>query len=326
MDATTLRTSHGYGGSLKAGAIKRSHVFYGAPIKVASEEQMHVGYSMMMYMMGTMARVVCTRVRAFQEDISTHKDLYRQSLKSNTVKAVASCDRLMKAFLHLADIDNLREAWLNITEDLERKLELDMMKLYFSLDNEVSRGKCEPHTVITNFAIAHKLSYTLNETAKAFGRFLHEEIGMGGDVELSQKLTIPIKGIYGYLTSVATELIDNDTMNVAFDALPVVSGFKIVINKILDWNHISKSCRTESAKARVNSPEYGENGEDVETFDNRGAAWNDVQDRIIVLGYGKLSDDDLAEQLGRTKAAIRARARKLGVRKTKVSNRKTKTK
>ncbi len=307
--------------SLEPGSVSTKEFLFGTPIKTASRKQQNMAYSMMMYMMGTMAAMTCSRVKIFHDDLATHPDLYRQKVKHNTSKALASCDRLTKAFLHLAAIDRLEESWPNITKRMEESMAVDMMKLYFTLDNEVCRAKYEPHTVITNFAIAHKLSQQLVETAKAFGKFLYNEMDMGENVELSQKLTIPINGIYNYLTAMVPDIITERGCNdIAFAHPAVQAGFKVIAEKTLSFEHLTRALTIECDENNINiGKEEGE-----ELHDNRGAAWNAAQDRTLVNDYGIVPDEVLARDLGRTTAAIRARARKLGVRKKKSNQQKRK--
>ena len=306
---------------IKMGKVSKKSFLFGTPIKVATSRQVSMAYSMMMYMMGSLAMVTKEMTEKFQEDVASYPALYRQKVKLFTRKAVDCGDRLEAAFLTMAEIDDLGGSWVAITGRIIRSMEMDVMKLYFAIDNEVNKGVREEwHTVITNLAMAHKLSWMLKETADAFGMFMHNEVGIGDAVKLSQSLTIPIKGLYSYLTSVSEVLVTSD-MTFSLDTLAIENGFKILQQKTMDWNLVSKACKEQSRLSGINvGPQDLDEGEDPVTFDNRGKAWNSIQDRIVVLGYGRLSDDELAEQLGRTKEAVRARARKLGVKKQKKLN------
>lgn len=311
-----LKTFHKENILVKHGTCSNRNFMYGVPVKTASREQMNLAYSMMMYMMGTMARVTHDAVRKFHDDMAGYPKLYRQSNKKNVRDADSCCKDLIRALLKLAEIDMLQDSWLHITETIGQSVEVDSMKLYFTIDNAVNKAKCEPHTVIARFLVAFNLAAMLQKVADGFGKFLHDEIGIGESGELSRSLTGPIHGIYSHLKNVGDVLINEEvSKRIDFKSQSVKDGLKIIQSKLLDWENISKACQAEARAYGVAMSD-----EDiVQDQANSRTPWNDVQDRIVILGYGKAPDAELAKQLGRSEAAIRARARKLGIKKKKKS-------
>ncbi len=307
-----LRTVHRENISVKHDTTCNRNFMYGVPIKVASREQMNLAYSMIMYMMGSMARVTQDAVRRFHDDIAGYPTLYRQSNKRNIRDADDCCKNLIRALLKLAEIDMLQDSWLHITETISQSVMVDRLKLHFTIDNAVNKARLEPHTVITRFLAAFNLVAMLQRVADGFGQFLHDEIGIGESGELSQSLTGPIHGIYLHLKNIGDVLIGEEvSKKIDFNLQSIKDGLMIIQSKLLDWENISKACQAEARAYGVAMTD-----EDI-TQDqaNSRTPWNDVQDRIVILGYGKVLDADLAKQLGRSEAAIRARARKLGITK-----------
>lgn len=311
-----LRTSHKGNVLVKHGMYSNQSFMYGIPVKTASREQMNIAYSMMMYMMGTMARVTHDAVKQFHDDIANYPKLYRLSNKKNVRDADGCCRDLIRALLKLAEIDMLQDSWLHITETIKQSVAVDGMKLYFTIDNAVNKARCEPHTVISRFLVAFNYAAMLQKVADGFGKFLHDEIGIGDSGELSQSLTGPIHGIYLHLKNIGDVLINEGvSKKIDFKSQPVRDGLNIVQGKLLDWENISKACQAEARAYGVAMAD-----EDIARDQaNSRTPWNDVQDRIVILGYGKVPDTDLAKQLGRSEAAVRSRARKLGIKKKKKS-------
>ena len=297
----------------KHGVVKNKNFLCGVPIKVASQQQKNMAYSMMMYMMGSMARVVFKAVDDFHQELSEDASLYKQETKKNIREIEHCCKDLKRAFLRLADIDMLHDSWLNITSTILQSVSLDRFKLQLTLKNEVFRAKCEPASIITNFLLAFNYSSMLRKTAEEFGRFLHEEVGMGSASELSQSLTLPIKGIYDRLKKIGDVLMDKDTDKIEYQSQPVLTGLEIIQKKLLSWDNIAEACHVEAKANGIALTDEDMTDERI----NARQPWNDVQDRVLILGYGKFPDKELAQQLGRSEAAVRARARKIGLKKNK---------
>lgn len=300
----------------KHGVASDRNFLMGTPICVASERQMNHAYTMMMYMLGTAAMLTKSLVETFRDSLAQYPTLYRQRVKSDVNKAVGSCGRLEKEFLYMASVDKLDATWKRVTGTLIGTVSMDIMKLRFAIRNEVGKHDHEMYGMKADFVLAYEFSKTLMETADGFGRFLHDDIGMGETAELSQRLTIPIRGIHGYLSNLKGPILGDEIRKAAIGTLPIRNGFDIVCQKILNWKSIEEALGVEAEREGINTFEK-DNEELGGYIDNRGGRWNSTQDRILELSYGRLSDDDLAYELGRTKAAIRARARKLGLRKEK---------
>lgn len=291
---------------------------FGTPIKVASLTQIEHANLMLLYMLGTAAMATKEAVLTFHDSLAQYPGLYRQKVKGDVRKAMECCERLRKEFLRMAGIGNMAGTWEGIAGRLVEDVATDFTKLRFALRNEVGKYDQELYCMKTDFLLAYELSKQLVEEAESFGKFLHNDIGLGDSTKLTQRLSIPIRGIRGYLSNLADPILGDEVRKHRLDVMPVRNGFMAIWQKLLDWKAVERAMEKEAWKERLN---FSYDEDDVtapeEYFDNGGTAWTETQDRILAQKYGRDSDDDLAHLLGRTKAAVRARARKMGLRKKK---------
>lgn len=302
----------------KSGARRIDGFAFGTPIKVASLAQSEHATTMLLYMLGTAAMATKRAVDTFHESLRQCPDLYRQKVKNDVGKAAASARSLEKEFRHMASIDRLGDAWVSVTGRIVDGMAMDFMKLTFAVRNEVGKYDRERYRMAADFIVAYELSKQLVEEADSFGKFLHNDVGLGSSTEITQRLSLPIRGIRGYLHNLAATVLSEEVRSHSLDVMPIRNGFMAIWQKMLDWEVIEASLADEARKERLN---FSEDDDDVtapeEYFDNGGTEWTETQDRILAQKYGRVPDDDLAHVLGRTKAAVRARARRLGVRKEK---------
>ncbi len=302
----------------KHGVVSKRDFCFGAPVRVASATQVMHASSMLLYMLGTAAMATREAVQAFHESLAQYPGLYRQKVKVDVRKAMECCERLRKEFLHMAGVDNMAGTWESIAGRLVESVAMDFMKLRFALRNEVGKYDQELYCMKTDFLLAYEFSKQLVEEAESFGKFLHNDIGLGDSTELTQRLSIPIRGIRGYLSNLAAPILGDEVRKHSLDVMPVRNGFMAIWQKLLDWKAVERAMEEEARKERLNfSYDDDDAAATEEHFDNGGTAWTETQDRILAQKYGRASDDDLARLLGRTKAAVRARARKMGLRKKK---------
>lgn len=302
----------------KHGVVSRKDFCFGTPIRVASAIQIEHASTMLLYMLGTAAIATKDAVLTFHDSLAQYPGLYRQKVKGDVRKATECCDRLRKEFLRMASIDGMGSAWESIVGRMVDDVAMDFTKLRFALRNEVGKYDQDLYCMRTDFLLAYEFSKQLVEEAESFGKFLHNDIGLGDSAELTQRLSIPIRGIRGYLSNLAGPILGDEVRKHSLDVMPVRNGFMAIWQKLLDWKAVERAMEKEALKERLN---FSYDEDDVtapeEYFDNGGTEWTETQDRILAKKYGRIPDGDLARLLGRTKAAIRARARKMGLRKKK---------
>ncbi len=298
----------------KHGVRRNPGFMNGMPVKVASRDQMLHASSMMLYMLGAAAVVVESLVKTFRESLASYPRIYRQKVKSDSRKAMDSCVCLRREFVHMASLDKLEDTWRRTTALLADGVREDIMKLTFAVRNEVGKYDHDTYCMKADFILAYEFSKLLVETADDFGKFLHEDLGMGVTAELSQRLTLPIKGIYGYLSNLVAPVLGDEVRKAFLKVTPVANGFEAVWQKLLDWKAVENALGAEARREGVNFLDTKDEAA-AEYIDSKGKPWNDTQERILEQWYGRVSAEDLAYMLGRTKEAIWAKARKLGLRK-----------
>lgn len=298
----------------KHGVASDQGFLNGMPVKVASRRQLEHASSMILYMLGTAAVVTKSLVETFRESLMRYPRIYRQAVKSNSRKAMDSCILLKREFVYMASLDKLEDTWRRTTTLIADGVKEDIMKLRFAVRNEVGKYDHETYEMKADFILAYEFSKSLVETAGSFGKFLHNDLGMGSSGELAQRLTIPIKGINGYLSNLVIPVLGDEVRKESLRTMPVANGFEVVWQKMLDWKLVERALKVEARREGINSLETDDEAPE-EYIDNGGRSWNTTQVRILEQHYGRISDDDLAYELGRTKNAIRKKARSMGLRK-----------
>ncbi len=279
----------------------------GIPVKTHSVEEVASLYATMLYVIGSYATVVHGQVKDFCDDLATHPDLYRQQVKKEAKAALLCCEQLVKRIGSFAREDGQYGDWLDITDRMEETVTADLLKLRLTIDNAVHRCRHEPHMVATRLMLCVTLGGQLADVTETSEQALHE---VTERLHLDGSMKLAVNGINAHLQTLFRTLVPMEVFRYCKKDTYIRLGFDIIFKKLTNLAAIDRAAAEQALRYGVtfDKEDQVENG-------NGRKPWNDFQDSVVVSLYGETSDERLAAELGRTVAAVRARARTIGIRR-----------
>jgi hypothetical protein len=292
-------------------------VIASVPVYQPPTHQVDKMYMLFYSMIGGFASVVQTHVTDTFNLIKEDKKLFRFAVKKKATDSKRMADEIIATFRHYMQEIQMYQLWLDMTDGIEDDIVPDVKKCFFALDNQFMKFKIEEHKLYTNVLIAEILSKMLQQATDEFINVFRKMHGFGA-VQVSEKFLSPIRGLHTRLRElmqlVYPEEIDNKVFAETGDRFNL--GFEVIGLKVLDWKRMEKHLCDAIALNGLNLDK--EDGSHIsEYIDNQGTPWNETQIRALKTGYNSTSTEELAKVVGRTPAAVRAKARQLGLKKLK---------
>lgn len=278
----------------------RANILAGMPVKLPDPNEVMETYCRMLYIIGTYASVVQGKAKDLQAELLNHPDLYRHEVKRDSKAALKACEDMVRFIGSLADRDGQYNDWLDITDMMEQSVETDLMKLYFALDNAVCRTRTEPHRVATLTLLTLNLAYQLVSVVEMCEEVLQEispRLRMAGGISPASK------NIRSLLQEVTWRLVPYEVCQACKNDTPTRQGFDIIFSKLNSLKALDDMAAEQAKKYGVAFRK-----EDQVAGSNCRVPWTAFQIRVLIQGYGRCPDEELALKLGRTVVAIVRRA------------------
>lgn len=290
-------------GSVRAGTGLISHF----PVKSHNAEEVMSAYCRMLYIIGSYASLVQGKVKDLCAELEQNPGIYRQEVKRDTKAAMRACEGMVRHIGSLAAADRQYEDWLDITDRMESNVETDIMKLYFTIDNAVHRRHHEPHRVASLLILAVNLAHQMETVVRDCAQVLHE---ISPRLIMTGGLGSSAAGVRSRLQEVMWRLVPLDVFRECKGDIFVRLGFDIIYKKMANLELLEDRAVEQAMLYGVAFRK-----EDQKPGCNNGKAWLEFHDKVLYNSYGMEPDGQVAGWLGRSVAAIRARARILGLKK-----------
>lgn len=286
----------------------KTNFLEGVPVRRFDPDDVMETYCKMLYVIGAYASVVQGKAKDLCAELLNHPDIYRHEVKRDSKAALEACEGMVRFIGSLADEDGQYNDWLDITDMMEQSVEADLVKLHFTLDNAVNRTRFEPHRVATLALLSLNLARQLVSVVETYEKCLREispRLHVGGGVGPASR------SIRNLLQEVTWKLVPSEVWLACRGDAPTRMGFDIIFSRLTNLD-------TLDDKAAEQAKKYGVafRKEDQVAGGNSRAPWTEYQIRVLILGYGRCPDGELALQLGRTVTAVTRRANILHLKKT----------
>ena len=285
-------------------------------IRTCSEDPQKIDRMYMLFyiMIGGLATITQTQVTDLYNVAKADKSVFRFHAKRRITEAKKLADDVIGTFRYFMQKVQMYQLWLDATDNVESELKLDVAKQFYFLDNQLLRHKADKDKLYANIILANGLSKILCYATSSFIEALQKNLGVGA-FKVDEKFINPIEGLYTRLTEfmhlVYPASLDREVFGNMIEEYN--RGFDVIGMKVLDYDRADKCLADAVALNGVNIFQEGHEGEQI---DNKGTLWNETQIRALKVGYYKNTPiNELAEVLGRTPAAVRAKARQLGFKR-----------
>ncbi len=286
-----------------------------AQVKAINKDNVMLLYSGFLYEVGTLADIVYGQVKDLYDEISQYPAIYKFGVKRNMKAVLKCCVTIADTFKFLTNLDGIYADWLDITDMLEDGISEHVQKMFYSTENLVATTFKEPRKVYARLILAYNLSAMLGAYYDGYLRVIHEDLHSMYSFPAGISESIP--AIDKYIKDIYQAIVPEDVKMLSVTHKHEMSHWYDTIHHyICNFNNVNKAAKCQATRYGVDAS-FDEAGNYVNSIDNHGEPWNDFQDRYLHTSYADTPVKDIAAFLGRSPAAVRSRARVLGLKRNK---------
>ena len=286
-----------------------------AQAKAIDKDKVMLLYSGFLYEVGTLADIVYGQVKDLYDEISQYPAIYKFGVKRSMKATLKYCATIADTFKFLTNLDGIYADWLDITDMLEDGINSHLQKMFYATENLVATTLKEPRKVYARLILAYNLSAMLGTYHDGYLRVIHEDLHSMYSFPAGISESIP--AIDKYLKDIYNSIVPEDVKMISVTHKQEMFGwYDAVHHYICDFSNVDKAAKRQAVNYGVDVS-VDEAGNHVNNIDNRGEPWNDFHDRFLNTSYADMPVKDIAAFLGRSPAAVRSRARVLGLKRGK---------
>lgn len=256
--------------------------------------------------MGGLATIVQASVKDLLDALSQRPDLFRQKLKLRTKEAYARSEQLIAVFRNGMHVQDQYQLWLDVTDSVEESVKRDVQVLFYTVDNLLLSHNETDHRIKAQATIAYNLTLLLHDLSARFEHIVGQQgIAVTANLSPGETFQAPMRGMLSSMREVCDILVKDCDFH---DSGQILAAMTVIAKKVCDLERLDQVSREGTKLSGVDM--YGVNDQD-----NRYAPWNKVQESFLRNNYRRRSDEEMAQALGRTPGAVRARMRKLGLKR-----------
>ena len=274
-----------------------------------SPQEVNRAVSLYYMMIGSLASITQTAVKDLLDALIERKDFFRHSLKYHIKEAYARSEQLIKVFRDRTSDTSRYQMWLDITDGIEEDLRPDVTRLFYTTDNILLKHNVPEHRLQSMAVVAYNLTIMLHDMSVRYddvvGKLGFSVHGLKPD----KNFRTPMYGMFASMRAVADILVKDKEATYYKEGGMIYKALEVLALKVTNMDRI------EHITADVlNLSGVDIYGDDVQN--NAYEEWNETQEAILKTYYREQSDEDLAKMLGRSVGSIKARMRKLGIKRS----------
>lgn len=278
------------------------------PVRVPDQATIDRVTSIYYIMIGSLASVTQTSIKDLLDELRKRKDLFKHNLKFRIKEAFSRSEQLINVFKkHTKNIDQY-QLWLDITDSMEEELKTDTIRLFYTTDNILLKHNAPEHRLQTMTIVAYNLSVMLHDLSTRYDEIMAKQGFYTPGVKPSQEYLNLMYGMFASMREVADILVKDKDAEYLKEGGQIYKALETLALKACDIDRLEFA---SNEGLKLNGVDC--DGEDSQ--DNSFAEWNGVQEAYIRKHHDMHSVEEMAKVLGRTPGAVKARMRKLGLKR-----------
>lgn len=276
------------------------------PVKYPTQDIYNRYIALFSLILGSYSRIIQTSINDLYDMVCERKELFRHSVKFNLNKAVSMADELIKEFMNMAKENKGDYLWVDTTSAVEHAVLNDINILFLSVDNILLKHKIKEDKIEAQTIVAYNLSAMMLDVFDNFCNITSDK-GVNFKIPIIvNNFERRMSGICMAMHAVAEKLVSNPHADYLKEGDLIHRGLEVIALKVANVDFINKA--TENVLQR-NGVAF-----DMDT-DNSYLPWTAIQENLIKKYWGTkdFTIEELAQMVGRSVGAIKARAYKLGL-------------
>lgn len=281
-------------------------LFYDKDTNISRKELAMRYVNLYFIIVGGLANITKDMILKAIEQLKTNKKLYRQSVKFHINKAEASSRVVVSSFRQGSFEVGAMTIYDTLLVEIKNVLSYDIICQQTTISNLLLKAKTDNVYIKTAILTALQFARLQDYLSKEIEALVNSQ-GFRGNM-INYSFSNQLYGTAKELEDTLYNIMSETEVCDIFDDTIVKRSIDVIVNRITNMDYLNKA----SSKC-VNA--YNLPSSVGEEFNNAYTEWTEMQTNLLKKRYHFDTDEHIAKILGRSVGSIKAKARRLGLKR-----------
>ena len=281
-------------------------LFYNKDTNISRKELAMRYVNLYFVIVGGLANITNDMILKAIEQLKTNKKLYRQSVKFHINKAEASSRVVVSSFRQGSYEVGAMTIYDTLLVEIKNVLSYDIICQQTTISNLLLKAKTDNVYIKTAILTALQFARLQDYLSKEIEALVNSQ-GFRGNM-INYSFSNQLYGTAKELEDTIYNIMSETEVCDIFDDTIVKRSIDVIVNRITNMDYLNKA----SSKC-VNA--YNLPSSVGEEFNNAYTEWTEMQTNLLKKRYHFDTDEHIAKILGRSVGSIKAKARRLGLKR-----------
>ena len=281
-------------------------LFYDKDTNISRKELAMRYVNLYFVIVGGLANITNDMILKAIEQLKTNKKLYRQSVKFHINKAEASSRVVVSSFRQGSFEVGAMTIYDTLLVEIKNVLSYDIICQQTTISNLLLKAKTDNVYIKTAILTALQFARLQDYLSKEIEALVNSQ-GFRGNM-INYSFSNQLYGTAKELEDTLYNIMSETEVCDIFDDTIVKRSIDVIVNRITNMDYLNKA----SSKC-VNA--YNLPSSVGEEFNNAYTEWTEMQTNLLKKRYHFDTDEHIAKILGRSVGSIKAKARRLGLKR-----------
>ncbi len=281
-------------------------LFYDKDTNISRKELAMRYVNLYFIIVGGLANITNDMILKAIEQLKTNKKLYRQSVKFHINKAEASSRVVVSSFRQGSFEVGAMTIYDTLLVEIKNVLSYDIICQQTTISNLLLKAKTDNVYIKTAILTALQFARLQDYLSKEIEALVNSQ-GFRGNM-INYSFSNQLYGTAKELEDTIYNIMSETEVCDIFDDTIVKRSIDVIVNRITNMDYLNKA----SSKC-VNA--YNLPSSVGEEFNNAYTEWTEMQTNLLKKRYHFDTDEHIAKILGRSVGSIKAKARRLGLKR-----------
>lgn len=281
-------------------------LFYDKDTNISRKELAMRYVNLYFIIVGGLANITNDMILKAIEQLKTNKKLYRQSVKFHINKAEASSRVVVSSFRQGSFEVGAMTIYDTLLVEIKNVLSYDIICQQTTISNLLLKAKTDNVYIKTAILTALQFARLQDYLSKEIEALVNSQ-GFKGNM-INYSFSNQLYGTAKELEDTIYNIMSETEVCDIFDDTIVKRSIDVIVNRITNMDYLNKA----SSKC-VNA--YNLPSSVGEEFNNAYTEWTEMQTNLLKKRYHFDTDEHIAKILGRSVGSIKAKARRLGLKR-----------
>ena len=281
-------------------------LFYDKDTNISRKELAMRYVNLYFVIVGGLANITNDMILKAIEQLKTNKKLYRQSVKFHINKAEASSRVVVSSFRQGSFEVGAMTIYDTLLVEIKNVLSYDIICQQTTISNLLLKAKTDNVYIKSAILVALQFARLQDYLSKEIEALVNSQ-GFKGNM-INYSFSNQLYGTAKELEDTIYNIMSETEVCDIFDDTIVKRSIDVIVNRITNMDYLNKA----SSKC-VNA--YNLPSSVGEEFNNAYTEWTEMQTNLLKKRYHFDTDEHIAKILGRSVGSIKAKARRLGLKR-----------